>query len=116
MLAARGDSLPEFDNHCPLLSLPQAFDTHLGNLPADVPYLAAPPAEVARWQERLGQRTRPRIGVVWREEREPPMELQACLPLALTAGNWWSKTSTAPTRSSCRPAISYFIRHQVCIW
>ena len=44
MLAARGDSLPEFDNHCPLLSLPQAFNTHLGNLPADVPYLAAPPA------------------------------------------------------------------------
>ncbi|KFL53760.1 hypothetical protein JM78_09510 [Burkholderia pyrrocinia] len=64
-LVARGEPLPPFDLHCPLLSLPLEFRTDLASIPADVPYLAADPARVARWRERLGASTRPRIGLVW---------------------------------------------------
>jgi len=44
---------------------PQALETRVDTIPAQVPYLAAEPARVARWKERL--RTLPglRVGVAW---------------------------------------------------
>jgi tetratricopeptide (TPR) repeat protein len=61
---ASGEPLPAFDLHCPLLSLPCAFATRLETIPADVPYLAAPPDRVAYWRDRLPP-GRPRAGLVW---------------------------------------------------
>jgi hypothetical protein len=37
----RGEPLPPFDRHCPLLSLPLAFRTQPETIPANVPYIAA---------------------------------------------------------------------------
>ncbi|GLU31842.1 tetratricopeptide repeat protein [Trinickia caryophylli] len=65
VVVARGDPLPPFDCHCPLLSLALAFKTDEASIPADVPYLAAVPARIAHWHERLGTKTRPRIGIAW---------------------------------------------------
>ncbi|HET9618572.1 MAG TPA: tetratricopeptide repeat-containing glycosyltransferase family protein [Pseudolabrys sp.] len=62
-VVARGDALPEFDLHCPLLSLPLAFKTELTTIPARTPYLRAP-AGAIDWKSRLGTK-RPRIGLVW---------------------------------------------------
>ena len=62
---AYGDPLPDFDLHCPLMSLPLAFRTELDSIPADIPYLSARPERIAAWGERLGPRQRPRIGLVW---------------------------------------------------
>jgi tetratricopeptide (TPR) repeat protein len=62
---AQGSPLPRFDCHCPLLSLPLAFNTDIDSIPDTSPYLAADPARVAHWQARLGHRTRPRVGLVW---------------------------------------------------
>ena len=64
VVIGRGEALPAFDLHCPLLSLPLAFGTELPTIPASVPYIAAPAADVALWRECLPQ-GRPRIGVVW---------------------------------------------------
>ncbi|WP_298252745.1 tetratricopeptide repeat protein [Bradyrhizobium sp.] len=61
---ARGDALPAFDLHCPLLSLPLAFGTDAASIPAGIPYLAAPATRIAHWRERLGQGA-PRAGFVW---------------------------------------------------
>ncbi len=60
-----GDPLPDFDRHCPLLSLPLAFATTLETIPAATPYLSAPPHLAMEWSARLGPGTRPRIGLVW---------------------------------------------------
>ncbi len=60
-----GTGLPEFDLQCPLMSLPLAFSTRLETIPASVPYLAANPARVARWQALLGPSDKPRIGLAW---------------------------------------------------
>ena len=60
-----GQPLPPFDFHCPVMSLPHAFGATLETIPAEVPYLSADPARVARWNARLGPRTRPRVGLVW---------------------------------------------------
>jgi len=61
---ARGEPLPTFDVHCPLLSLPLAFATELATIPARIPYIAPPHARVEAWRDRL-PRHPPRIGLAW---------------------------------------------------
>jgi tetratricopeptide (TPR) repeat protein len=64
-LVQRGVALPAFDLHCPLLSLPLAFDTRLTDVPARVPYLRAPPEAVRLWRDRLRGLPRPYVGLAW---------------------------------------------------
>ncbi|MFI5003245.1 MAG: glycosyltransferase family 9 protein, partial [Reyranellales bacterium] len=64
-LVASGSALPEFDTHCPLMSLPLAFGTTLETVPASPAYIRSDADLVAFWRGRLGARTRPRIGLVW---------------------------------------------------
>ncbi len=64
-LLAKGSALPEFDYHCPLLSLPLAFKTNLNSIPAAARYLDSDATSVARWEAKLGKRMKPRIGLVW---------------------------------------------------
>ncbi len=65
-VVASGDPLPEFDVQCPMMSLPFAFDTELDTIPADIPYLAADPDDVRRWEARLaGLGSGLRVGLVW---------------------------------------------------
>jgi len=60
-----GDQLPDFDLHCPLLSLPRAFGTRLETIPASVPYLAAPAGQVTAWRQRLAELPGLRVGLAW---------------------------------------------------
>jgi tetratricopeptide (TPR) repeat protein len=62
---ARGDELPEFDYSCPLLSMPFVMKTMSASIPANVPYLRAHPEKLKFWNDRLGPKTKPRIGLVW---------------------------------------------------
>jgi Tfp pilus assembly protein PilF len=64
-ITAQGSSLPEFDYHCPLMSLPLAFNTTLDTIPAAPKYLQADPDKVAQWRAMLGERKLPRVGLVW---------------------------------------------------
>ena len=64
-VVGRGEKLPDFDCHCPLLSLPLAFKTGLETIPAAIPYLSAPPDHVAKWRQRLPQKRGRRIGIAW---------------------------------------------------
>jgi hypothetical protein len=62
---SRGDPLPHFDMHCPLLSLPLAFKTRLDSIHGETPYLSSSAVKIAEWRNRLGERQKPRIGLVW---------------------------------------------------
>jgi tetratricopeptide (TPR) repeat protein len=64
-MVARGEPLPDFDLHCPLLSLPRSLATELATIPRVTPYLRAAADGAAKWNGRLGVRDRPRIGVAW---------------------------------------------------
>jgi tetratricopeptide (TPR) repeat protein len=64
-LIATGNALPPFDYQCPLMSLPLAFKTTLDTIPAPGKYLRSDKGKVAQWRAVLGERTRPRIGLVW---------------------------------------------------
>lgn len=64
-VVVKGQPLPAHDLQCPLLSLPFACQTRLENIPATTPYLFSDAARRAAWGERLGEPSRPRIGLVW---------------------------------------------------
>jgi len=61
----KGDQLPEFDFYCPLMSLPLAFKTNLHSIPSKIAYLNADPKKIENWQEKLGPKKKPRIGIAW---------------------------------------------------
>ncbi len=75
MLAARaaghdqiiveGSLPPPFDYHCELMSLPLALGLQMSDLPGAMPYLAADPARVDTWRQRLADLPRPLVGLVW---------------------------------------------------
>ena len=81
-LVARGAPLPRFDLHCPLMSLPLACGTTLDSVPARVGYVHSDPARVAFWRERLGPRSRPRIGLVWSGNSSYGNDINRSVPLA----------------------------------
>jgi tetratricopeptide (TPR) repeat protein len=64
-LVARGGDLPDFGYQCPLLSLPLAFNTNLNTIPSSIKYLSADATKAAQWHAKLGENTKPRIGLVW---------------------------------------------------
>jgi tetratricopeptide (TPR) repeat protein len=64
-IVSAGDPLPDFDLHCPFLSLPLAFATRLETIPSGRSYLSATAEKTRAWRERLGKREKPRIGLVW---------------------------------------------------
>ncbi len=59
------DVPPAFDQHIALESLPGFFRTGLDTIPASIPYLAAEPALVEKWKEKLGPDGF-KIGIAWR--------------------------------------------------
>jgi tetratricopeptide (TPR) repeat protein len=76
---------PDFAAHAPLLSLPRAFDTDIGSIPACVPYLRADPARAARWAERLGGLAGLKVGLVWAGNRDFPFDAARSMPVAALA-------------------------------
>ena len=81
----RGEPLPPFDLHCPLMSLALAFGTTLETIPHAVPYLRAPEAHLERWRSRLGPRTRPRVGLAWSGSTTLKNDRNRSIPLAQLA-------------------------------
>jgi Flp pilus assembly protein TadD len=64
-LGTSGEPLPEFEWHCPLMSLPLAFGTTLATIPAQVPYLTVP-ADAQRKAAALPWPAHGlRVGIVW---------------------------------------------------
>jgi tetratricopeptide (TPR) repeat protein len=81
-VVVKGEPLPAFDLHCPLLSLPLAFKTTLDTIPAPPAYLRADGVKVRRWRDRLGAPTAPRVGLVWSGSTGHRHDRQRSLALA----------------------------------
>ncbi len=88
------DEVPSaFDYHCPLMSLPLAFGTRLETIPAKLPYLFADETLRRAWRDRLGPKTRARIGVVWSggaRHRYRSIDLATFAPLFSANAHWIS--------------------------
>ena len=60
-----GETLPDFDLYCPLLSLPLAFGTELATIPSTVPYIRPLDERIAKWRGRVPSNGRLRVGICW---------------------------------------------------
>ncbi len=82
-------TLPQFDYHCPIISLPYVFGTTLDTVPAAIPYIQADPARALEWSARLPAGRR--VGLVWAGEPrgyDPPaqaLDSRRSIPLSALA-------------------------------
>ena len=86
IVLARGEPLPLFDLHCPLLSLPRAFGTRLATIPPMRPPLNAPLHLKPIWESWLGPKVRPRIGIVWSGRSAHKHDIDRSIPLRALLG------------------------------
>jgi tetratricopeptide (TPR) repeat protein len=61
------DSLPPFDCHIPLMSLPLVFETNLENIPNHVPYIFADSGQKKLWHEKIQSLNNNwlNVGLIW---------------------------------------------------
>ena len=85
-LVTKGSVLPPFQFHCPLMSLPLAFQTRVGNIPSPAGYLKADAGKIEMWQARLGSSTKPRVGLVWSGNPLQKNNHNRSIPLAVLTG------------------------------
>jgi hypothetical protein len=77
-----GGRLPEIDMHCPIGSLPLAFRTRLDTIPSAKSYLPSPAeSDVQAWEDRLGQHTKLRVGLVWSGNPDHTNDHNRSIPL-----------------------------------
>lgn len=108
---------PDFDLHCPLLSLPRAFGTTLETVPSTVPYLAAPDELVAKWSDKLGAKSsRLRIALTWGGNKVPDPKRSCPLReieplLGLPDIEWISVQKGEPADELGRCVLASRVRH-----
>jgi tetratricopeptide (TPR) repeat protein len=81
-----GQPIPEFDYHCPMMSLPLALGTLLDSIPAPQRYIGADPLRTASWRTRLGQGAAPRAGLVWSGNPDHANDKNRSIPFEELAG------------------------------
>ena len=123
--------LPEFDLHCPLLSLPFVFGTTLETIPNSVPYLRPPADALPAWQERLSDCGYVKVGLVWsgnpRNGLNPSRSLALPMlePLWSLAGVRWfslqvderaADVADFPTITDLSPFLVDFAETAAAMW
>ena len=81
-IISKGDKLPNFDYQCPLMSLPLAFKTELKTIPSVSKNISSDEKKVEKWQAILGEKTKPRVGIVWSGAVNHKNDLQRSLKLS----------------------------------
>lgn len=79
----RGATLPPFDVHAPLLSLPGQCHTTLESVPSDVPYIFPDMHFVKLWAPRLESLKGLRVGIAWQGNPDHRGDHLRSFPLAL---------------------------------
>ena len=76
-----GSCLPYFDFGYPIMSLPYAFETSLGTIPVNIPYLYSTPEKYQKWSHELGVQTNYRIGIAWAPNDKGNFSWKRYIPL-----------------------------------
>ena len=79
-LVAKGELIPPFDVHCPIMSLPLASKTTIETIPAKVPYIAASNNIIERWRLKLIG-TEIKVGIAWAGNPNHPKDADRSIPL-----------------------------------
>ncbi len=81
-VVAEGQPQPDFDVHCPLMSLPLALGVTLENLPAAVPYLTTPAEARVRAQRVAWPAEGLRVGLAWNGSAKNALNPTRAIPFA----------------------------------
>jgi tetratricopeptide (TPR) repeat protein len=80
---ARGEPLPAYDLYCPLGSLPLATKTEPSTIPADIPYLRADNARIAKWRPAVEALSGKRVALAWAGHARHPNDRNRSIELRL---------------------------------
>jgi hypothetical protein len=80
---ARGEARPAYDFHCPLGSLPLAFKTGPSTVPAQLPYLRADNARIAKWRPNIEALPGKRVALAWAGHARHPNDRNRSIELRL---------------------------------
>lgn len=83
-----GETLPYFDCHLPLMSLPLVFNTTIETIPSNIPYLAATSTDIEDWHKRLRPAASFRVGLVWFAKQSQVLNRKRSCRLELFAPLW----------------------------
>jgi hypothetical protein len=104
-----GQPLPQFDVHCPLMSLPKVFGTTLATIPGNVPYMVADAKLVEPWLKRIAQDpAKLKIGLVWAgnlhpiHNRKRTISLSALASLGSVPGVWFYSLQKGPASQEAK--------------
>ena len=64
------DTPPEFDYWIPIMSIPGVLGITVDNLPKQISYINAQETDVKAWLQRMGPKTRMRVGFSWSGRRD----------------------------------------------
>ncbi len=76
------ESLPDFDCHAPLMSLPRLLGTTLETIPAMIPYLSPDPELVSQWRRELGNHEGLNVGIAWQGNPDHKKDRHRSFPIS----------------------------------
>ena len=88
---SRGDTLPDFDFHIPMMSVPRVVKTTLQSIPADTPYILPPAIAHETWRSTTRQdavaegKKKLRVGLVWAGNPRSHVDQRRSIPLSMLA-------------------------------
>jgi hypothetical protein len=77
--------VPDFDVWCPMMSLPAVMKTTVATIPRSLAYIQPAAGAVSDWHQRLGSKTRLRVGVSWSGRRDTWINQHKSVPFELIA-------------------------------
>jgi tetratricopeptide (TPR) repeat protein len=112
------NSVPTFDLHCPLMSLPQALNIDLKGAAPLSPYLRAENSTIEKWADRMGPRNNvPRIGLAWAgrsthaNDSNRSIPLGEVIPIVRNDFKWISlQKEVRPTDGACLEGAKGILR------
>jgi tetratricopeptide (TPR) repeat protein len=81
----KGKALPSFDYHCPLMSLPLAFNTAIESIPNKIPYIHSNLNNQIKWQELIGGAGF-KVAVCWQGSTKAKVDVGRSFPVSLFEG------------------------------
>ena len=99
----------QIDYHCPLMSLPLAFKLQLDTIPAKLPYLYSPKQKQLDWLDKLGKKTKPRLGIVWSGNPNHGNDINRSLSLSIFYQIFTDKVQLISLQKEFRPQDQTFV-------
>ncbi len=108
---SEGATVPRFDLHCALSSLPLAFGTRIESIPSARAYFPPIPAEELRaWEARLGDRKGMRIGLAWSGNQRHVNDHNRSIPMNVMARLVTGDAQFVSLQKDLRPSDTAILR------